>query len=168
MAKVLPESRRSPKCSRVAEYVPWPISTFPFPNFFQIYIWSPFAKSQRNGLVQKLLFGKGNMKLLLMQLNGTAAEDHSWLRWAGREFFFFLPWAESSPSGLVTESFPPKSELHSERRSSILLGMSSEVALIPRAKGHQKQKGKKEQNAMFPKEKGGSLAFTLRCIRSLR
>lgn len=45
----------------------------------------------------------------------------------------FLPWTDSSPSGLVTESFPPKSELHSDRRSSILLGMSSEVALIPGA-----------------------------------
>lgn len=44
-----------------------------------------------------------------------------------------LPWPDSSPSGLVTESFPPKSELHSDRRSSILLGMSSEVALIPAA-----------------------------------
>lgn len=43
----------------------------------------------------------------------------------------FVPWAESSPSGLVTESLPPKSELHSERRSSILLGMSSDVALMP-------------------------------------
>lgn len=46
-----------------------------------------------------------------------------------------LPWPDSSPSGLVTESFPPKSELHSDRRSSILLGMSSEVALIPAAAG---------------------------------
>lgn len=44
-----------------------------------------------------------------------------------------LPWLDSSPSGLVTESFPPKSELHSDRRSSILLGMSSDVALIPGA-----------------------------------
>lgn len=41
------------------------------------------------------------------------------------------PCAASSMSGLVTESFPPKSELHSDRRSSILLGMSSEVALMP-------------------------------------
>lgn len=39
-----------------------------------------------------------------------------------------LPWDDSSPSGLVTESFPPKSELHSDRRSSVLLGMSSDVA----------------------------------------
>ena len=42
-----------------------------------------------------------------------------------------LPWAVSSMSGLVTESFPPKSELHSDLRSSILLGISSDVALIP-------------------------------------
>lgn len=43
----------------------------------------------------------------------------------------YLPWAVSSMSGLVTESFPPKSELHSDLRSSILLGISSDVALIP-------------------------------------
>lgn len=42
-----------------------------------------------------------------------------------------LPWAMSSTSGLVTESLPPKSELHSDRRSSILLGISSDVALMP-------------------------------------
>lgn len=52
---------------------------------------------------------------------------------AWRECDALLPWPDSSPSGLVTESFPPKSELHSDRRSSILLGMSSEVALIPAA-----------------------------------
>lgn len=34
-------------------------------------------------------------------------------------------------SGLVTESLPPKSELHSDLRSSVLLGISSEVALMP-------------------------------------
>lgn len=39
----------------------------------------------------------------------------------------------------MTESFPPKSELHSDRRSSILLGMSSEVALIPAAGEKMKQ-----------------------------
>ena len=48
--------------------------------------------------------------------------------------FPFLPWVTSSMSGLVTESLPPKSELHSDLRSSILLGISSEVALIPSEK----------------------------------
>lgn len=56
---------------------------------------------------------------------GLTAEPAWW------ECDTLLPWPDSSPSGLVTESFPPKSELHSDRRSSILLGMSSEVALIP-------------------------------------
>lgn len=45
--------------------------------------------------------------------------------------FPFLPWVTSSMSGLVTESLPPKSELHSDLKSSILLGISSEVALMP-------------------------------------
>ena len=48
--------------------------------------------------------------------------------------FPFLPWVTSSMSGLVTESLPPKSELHSDLRSSILLGISSEVALMPSEK----------------------------------
>lgn len=48
-----------------------------------------------------------------------------------RSVFHYLPWAMSSMSGLVTESLPPKSELHSDLRSSILLGISSDVALIP-------------------------------------
>lgn len=45
-------------------------------------------------------------------------------------------------SGLVTESLPPKSELHSDLKSSILLGISSEVALMPlkTAKTTKKQK----------------------------
>lgn len=52
--------------------------------------------------------------------------------------FPFLPWVTSSMSGLVTESLPPKSELHSDLRSSILLGISSEVALIPSGKKKKK------------------------------
>lgn len=59
-------------------------------------------------------------------MDGGPTAEAAW-----RECDTLLPWPDSSPSGLVTESFPPKSELHSDRRSSILLGMSSEVALIP-------------------------------------
>lgn len=59
-----------------------------------------------------------------------------------------LPWPDSSPSGLVTESFPPKSELHSDRRSSILLGMSSEVALIPAA-GAENRKRRVQEKKIF-------------------
>ena len=60
--------------------------------------------------------------------------------------FPFLPWVTSSMSGLVTESLPPKSELHSDLRSSILLGISSEVALIPSEKKKKKKKyGKKNK-----------------------
>lgn len=57
-----------------------------------------------------------------------------------------LPWPDSSPSGLVTESFPPKSELHSDRRSSILLGMSSEVALIPAVAQTKRKEERKRTN----------------------
>lgn len=63
-------------------------------------------------------------------MDGALTAEAAW--W---ECDTLLPWPDSSPSGLVTESFPPKSELHSDRRSSILLGMSSEVALIPAAAG---------------------------------
>ena len=63
--------------------------------------------------------------------------------------FPFLPWVTSSMSGLVTESLPPKSELHSDLRSSILLGISSEVALMPSEKNiyiWQKNKQQEQQN----------------------
>lgn len=60
-----------------------------------------------------------------------------------------LPWPDSSPSGLVTESFPPKSELHSDRRSSILLGMSSEVALIPAAEVERTEKRRIQEKKIF-------------------
>lgn len=73
----------------------------------------------------------------------------------------FLPWTDSSPSGLVTESFPPKSELHSDRRSSILFGMSSEVALIPRAR----KKGLKTAKHHVPLRKRDIFLFRLSCIR---
>lgn len=75
-------------------------------------------------------------------MDGALTAEAAW--W---ECDTLLPWPDSSPSGLVTESFPPKSELHSDRRSSILLGMSSEVALIPAAAGGGRREWGRGQKA---------------------
>lgn len=77
-------------------------------------------------------------------MDGALTAEAAW--W---ECDTLLPWPDSSPSGLVTESFPPKSELHSDRRSSILLGMSSEVALIPAAAGGGAEKHHVQEKEIF-------------------